>query len=413
MKKICLICMLLLLLFTAARAEGLRIVEASDLHYLSPALVQDRDTLMRILRSADGKMTHCTPNICRAFVDQMLAEKPDAVLLSGDLTLNGSRESHEELITLLRPLREAGIPVLVIPGNHDVTGIAYRFTTEGAQAIDGMEPPEFLERYADFGYADARSRDETSFSYLYELSPQVWLLAVDVNSNIPAGSVQPETLEWIAEQLAAAQDCGARVIAMSHQSLLVHFPLFTFGYQLNNAKQLAALYEQYGVRLNLSGHLHLQHIAAQNGVTEIATSALSVWPHHYAEITLSGGAAHYAAKPLDVSGWARAQGLNDPDLLHFDACSARFFDDTTCGKLAESVSASDASEDEKAAMLEYARVYNRSQFAGYAIGKLPENGLTLWERYLPKAFFTYYMSYAALEPLADMREAAVDLDAAQ
>lgn len=409
MKMFCICILLLLVCAVGAQAESLRIVEASDLHYLSPSLVESQDTLMRILRSADGKVTHYTPEICRAFVDRMLAEKPAAVLLSGDLTLNGSRESHAGLITLLRPLREAGIPVLVIPGNHDVTGVAYRFTAEGAEAFEGMEGPEFFERYADFGYADARSRDEKSFSYVYALRPDVWILAVDVNSNIPAGSVQPETLAWIGEQLAAARECGARVIAMMHQNLMVHFPLFTFGYQLNNARQLTPLFEEYGVRLILSGHLHLQHIAHSGGMTEIATSALSVWPHHYAEITVSGGVARYAARPLDVGEWARTQAGGNPDLLDFDTYSARFFDDTTCGKLADSVAAVEAAPEEKAAMLEYARIYNRSQFAGYAIGELPENGLPLWQRCLPKAFFTVYMSQAATEPLADMRQADIPL----
>lgn len=407
MKKLFIFTLLLLALILPAQAEEARIVEVSDLHYLSRALVEEPDTLMRILASSDGKVTHYTPEICRAFVDRMLEERPDAVLISGDLTLNGGRESHAELIDLLRPLREAGIPVLTVPGNHDETGVAYRFTTQGAEAVEGMEPEEFMERYADFGYADARSRDEASFSYLYEVTPTLWVLALDVNSNIPSGSVQADTLEWAAEQLAQAREAGARVIAMTHQNLMVHFPLFTFGYQLNNAKQLQTLLDEYGVTLVLSGHTHLQHIAVKNGVTEITTSALAVWPHHMGELTVTENGVHYEAQPLDVAAWARKTGSDDPNLLDFDRYSSQFFDDTTCGKLSDSVAASGAGAEEQSRMLEHVRVYNRSLFSGSAIARLPEDGYDLWQQYLPDAFFTNYMKYCPLDTEADMRRADI------
>ncbi|MCP4445596.1 MAG: phosphodiesterase [Myxococcales bacterium] len=44
--------------------------------------------------------------------------RPDAVLVSGDLVEDGSREEYKLLIAILAPLK-ADIPVYVAPGNHD------------------------------------------------------------------------------------------------------------------------------------------------------------------------------------------------------------------------------------------------------------------------------------------------------
>lgn len=410
MKKTLFCVLVVMLMVCCAQADGVRLVEASDMHLLSRQLVEDENTLLRILRGADGKVTHYTPEICRAFVDKMLEEKPDAVLLSGDLTLNGSHESHRELIDILTPLKEAGIPVLVIPGNHDETGLSYRFTLEGAVPIEGMDEQEFKAAYADFGYNDARSRDESTFSYMYEVTPQVWVLAVDVNSVTPWGSVPTDTLAWIEGQLQAAQQAGAQVIGMTHQNLMVHFSMFTFGYQLNNARQLQELYDKYGVHLNLSGHLHLQHIAENGGVTEITTSALAVWPQHYGVITVEDGVAAYQAVPLDVAAWAEKEGITDHNLLDFSDYSARFFDDTTTGKQADRMQAIEADEEIKARMLDFVRIFNRSQFAGYLVEPIDMEELALWEEHMPSAFFTYYMSMFPKDGATDFRQATVRLN---
>ena len=410
MKKFLLAALLaLLILPCAVQAEGVRIVVASDPHYLSPALVEDRDALLRVVSAADGKVTQYTPEIVQAFVDEMLALSPDAIVLSGDLTLNGGKESHQELIGLLTPLREAGIPVLAIPGNHDGAGKAYRFTATGSQPVVGMNAVGFKEAYADFGYADARSRDEASFSYMYELSPDLWLLALDVNTPEAPGSLREETLRWAEEQLQEASRAGARVIGVSHQNLMQHYTGFAFGYQIFNAALLEDLYAQYGVRLHLSGHMHLQHIGQDDNVTEIATSSLAVYPHHYGVIEISGGQAVYAAHPLDVEAWAQKTGAEDENLLHFDQYSRDFFDRCNSGRRIEQVYALDISEEDKAAMLEYSRELNRNVFAGVSPQGMDPRIEALWQEYFPSSFFTNYLQWMLESVTSDMRQITVAL----
>ncbi len=404
--------LLLLLLFRCACAEagsGTLIAVASDLHYLSPRLAQDRSTLMRIVRASDGKVTQYTPQIAAAFVDEMLRLRPDCVILSGDLTLNGARESHEELTALLSPLPAAGIPVLVIPGNHDCTGTAYAFTTEGARAVAGMDAAGFREAYDAFGPKDALARDAGSFSYVYALADDLRILLLDANTAEAPNRVKAETLAWAKEQLRQARQAGARVIGVTHQNLLTHFTGFTVGYRIDNADLLDALFRQYGVRLNLSGHMHLQHIGKTADYTEIATSALSVWPQHYGVITVDGDTASYEARSLDVAAWAKNNGVSQDDLLDFDAYSRAFFDETSRDKLRTQVSGLPIGEEEKERMLEYAVRFNRCVFSGSVSELTDHSPVSLWEEHLPDAFFTVYMRQLLQSAKGDMLRADIPL----
>ena len=46
-------------------------------------------------------------------------QKADGLILSGDLTFNGEKKSHEELAEKFKKVEKSGAPVMVIPGNHD------------------------------------------------------------------------------------------------------------------------------------------------------------------------------------------------------------------------------------------------------------------------------------------------------
>ena len=123
---------------SAPKDEVLTIVHATDMHFLSPKLTDYSQDFIDFLSRTDGKVTQYSPQICEAFVADMLEMKPDAVILSGDLTLNGAYESHSDLAAVLMPLKEAGIAVFVLPGNHDAGGAAYSFF-EGRNVVLGFD----------------------------------------------------------------------------------------------------------------------------------------------------------------------------------------------------------------------------------------------------------------------------------
>lgn len=307
--------------------EKQTIIVASDLHYLSPALTDHGPYFQSLIENADGKVTVYGKELVEAFVAQVLDQSPDAVILSGDLTFNGAEQSHMELAALLRPLKDAGIRVLVLPGNHDLENpMAASFQGDGYMPVEHIDATRFADIYTPFGYQEALSRDRTSLSYVVELLPNLRVLLVDVNTAEAPGSLTGQTLSWVERQLNDAAQNGAWVLAVSHQNLLQHNSIFTDGYRMENADCLLALYESYGVICNVSGHLHIQHIAqSDTGLLDIATSSLAVSPNQYGILELGERSASYGAVPVDVSAWATSTGKTAPDLLDFTRYSYDVF----------------------------------------------------------------------------------------
>jgi len=408
MKK--LLCILLCVLGCAALCSApaekeITIVHVTDMHYLSPALTDYGDDFMEMVRTSDGKVTHYTPQLIKAFVDDMLQLRPDAVILSGDLTFNGADQSHADLIKLLMPLGEAGIEVLALSGNHDTNAAGYKFEGNLVRFVDSMADEAFDSAYAQLGYDRAVSRDSVSQSYIVQLSPRVRCLLLDVNANGTAGTVSEETFLWLDEQLRQAQAENITVIAVSHQPALIHNSLFTFGYVINNNTRLVEMYEKYQVPLNLCGHLHMQHIAKSGALVEIAGSSLAVAPNQYGVIRLQGGRlVDYRTQTVDVAAWAVRTGQTDENLQQFAAYSANFFDQTTAGQVETMLAESAASPDQQAQMSDFAVGLNAEYFSGKRTLTEDHPAWKLWETHMPASFFTYYMRSILSEAPQDMTQ---------
>lgn len=401
MRKLLCLLLVLLLAMPAARAEETTIVHLSDLHYLSPSLTDGGEAFMTMLQEGDGKLTHYTPQLLRAFIAEMLVLRPDAVVLSGDLTLSGALQSHQELAAQLEELADAGIPVYVLPGNHDLPGGAYRFSDAGVTIVDGTSDEDFASLYARCGYGDALARDEGSLSYAAEIAPGLRLLLVDVNAKGLGGSLNRPLLDWAEEQLQAAQEAGAMVIGVSHQNLLEHSEHFVSGYIMGNALMLRRLWERYRVPLHLSGHLHVQHIAQSSGLTDIAVSALSVWPAQYGVITVGEDKIRYETRSVDVAAWAMENGIEDEHLLHFDAYARDFFELCNQTRLQKRMAGWQIPEEDKAAMQGVFLRLNAPYFAGLPREDVDTSGLEKWDEYLPGYGTTEYLHSMLEHPEED------------
>lgn len=340
-------------------AANFNIIVASDLHYIAPTLTDGGAFFKKLIDSADGKLTMYSEEITDAFLSEVIAAKPEALILTGDVSFNGAVESHEALAKKLKTVEEAGIPVLVLPGNHDICCYsAARFSGDSYERVASAYPDDFQRIYAEFGYDEAISRDKDSLSYVYQLNDTTRIFMLDFNVPERPCAISDSTMDWIKKELLAAHRAGDYILTAGHQNIYQH-TMFRGGYLVEGAEALRSFLEKYGVQLFFSGHMHIQHYMTENGLTEITTSALSVTPCHYGVVTAEAGRISYHTESTDVSRWAEAQCSKDSNLLHFGAFAADYFDARTRNQFA-----SELYGGESVLMLEYLITVNQMFFSG-------------------------------------------------
>ena len=337
------------------------IVHVSDLHYLSSSLF-DYDRLRNLSFEGDGKATHIMDKVMDEFISEMLELSPDAVVVTGDLTYNGEKKSHEELKEKFSVLKDNGIKVLVLMGNHDTLSSPYALYSDKVIATEGISPIDAEELWMDYGYGIAISQDPVSNSYMAKITDDIWIMCIDSN-NGSSGSVRSKTLTWMENALKMATIKEKKVILATHQNLFVHNPRYTFGYQINNSNKVVDILKKYGVKLNLSGHLHIQHITKESGITEIAAESFSDWPLQYGIIEIDDkGAYTYRTKEIDD------EELKNEALLAFDS--------STAYKFTRDIESEDIDE-----MAFIAQKLNREYFRG-KVDDYDNSALSLWDESL-------------------------------
>lgn len=320
--------------------KNITIFVATDIHYLSKKLTDNGKAFNQYVDSGDGKQQNYIDEIVNAFANDIKNKKPDILILSGDLTNNGEKDSHEELAKKLKTIEKTGTQVFVIPGNHDIENPwARQFKGDNQYKADTVTAQDFSKIYGDFGYNEAVSKDSDSLSYLAEPSKNIWLLMLDTNEYennealgfpVANGKIRPETLQWIKKCSAMAKEQHAQIITVMHQNLLKHIDMFTDGYTIDNSSEAIKAFQDYGLSLVLSGHIHIQDIKSDTSrntpIYEIVTSALSVYPQQYGVIKYSpSNGFDYITSKVDVEGWAKETGVTDKNLLNFKEYSKNFF----------------------------------------------------------------------------------------
>ncbi|GHV90160.1 serine/threonine protein phosphatase [Spirochaetia bacterium] len=324
---------------------------SNDVHFFARS-IHDQNIAER-----DGKNVEMVDSILQA-IAYSIAPKHAIMIFNGDLSFNGERESHQELANRLRALEYQGLKVYVTPGNHDIENPAARSLLKGkVSPVKSVSPREFRKIYRDFGYGEAISRDKETLSYVAQPAPKLRLLMLDSNKytrnralgfSEMDGAIPDSTREWIRKTALAAQQDGALLVAAMHHSLMDHHPMVNEGFTVDDAETLRELFAELGINFILSGHIHAQEISmretSRGPVYDIATSALSVYPHQIGELEFfpaepsakaenqgspetdpTGGRWQYRVKPVDVEGWALANDIPDERLLNFKSYSEEFF----------------------------------------------------------------------------------------
>lgn len=156
--------------------------------------------------------------------------RPDAVLVSGDIADNGRPEDYALFKALIQPL---GLPVYVIPGNHDDRAEMLRvFGVQGTSPL-----PEFMQYVADVG--------------------AVRLVALD--THIPGqsgGLLDAARLQWLNDRLSEAP-ARPTLVFLHHPPLVAGLQVMdSIGLEGTRGLRDVLLGHPQVTRL-LAGHTHM------------------------------------------------------------------------------------------------------------------------------------------------------------
>lgn len=296
---------------TLQMSGAIKIVALSDIHAMSEKLVPNKGEAIDAYASTDMRMIKESAEILRTVVQHIIKQKPDIVMISGDLTKDGERLSHEFVTSQLELLRAKDIKVLVIPGNHDISNAnAKIFDGKNKRDAATITRKEFEQLYQHFGYGNEVKRDTASLSYVAEPVKGLVVIGIDsnrdeenllksrgdsVNTYHTEGRIKESTLNWISLRAREARSQGKQVVAMMHHHLIEHFDSearILEKYVVAQHEEVRNALIDAGVHTILTGHLHLTDIARDynNGdsITEVATGSLITYPFHYRTITIDG-----------------------------------------------------------------------------------------------------------------------------
>ncbi len=200
-----------------------------------------------------------------------LPDRPDAVLLSGDLTDHGGAAEY----AIVRELTETiGAPVYAIPGNHDD-----RAALRAAFALPG-EGDDPVQWAADLGP----------------------LRLIGLDTTVPGsdgGALDAARLQWLEAELARAPD-QPTLLAMHHPPIATGVaPWDAIGLPPHDRAALVGVLEGHPqVRRVVAGHLHQTLTAA------VAGRPVIVVPSTYVQGRLNFTASEIELAPGEPRGFA-------------------------------------------------------------------------------------------------------------
>lgn len=174
----------------AQELSDVKVAVISDIRYQQDA------------RDRDGLLLSKSAAMLDAALANVKASNADALLVTGDLTNNGSKTSHQYVAAKLAEVEAEGINVYVIPGEHDIR--------EGGTTT-AVSRSAFEDVYKDFGYSEP-VQDANSASYVADLGNGFKV----VMSDSVAADGEGQLTQWVVDQAKSAVASGSTVFAASH-----------------------------------------------------------------------------------------------------------------------------------------------------------------------------------------------------
>ena len=242
----------------------------------------------------------------------------DLLVLSGDLSDDGSPRSYRKLRAIVEPwAAQRRARVVYAMGNHDLRanfrlelGDGHGTAPAAAECCTG---PSALDPAASSGPVDAVST----------VGP--WRI-VTLDSSVPGagyGELESRQLGWLAEVLATPAEAGT-VLVIHHPPAPAYTPLLQ-ALELYNPEDLLEVVQGSDVRVILSGHYHHPLRQTFAGIPVIVTPGIAntgdiLAPEGTERATIGSGGTLVTVTADDVrSSVLRADGPDDgKQIFHLD-----------------------------------------------------------------------------------------------
>lgn len=208
--------------------------------------------------------------------------KPDLVIHTGDVTIDGADQEADGAYCATQ-LASLGVPVLAVPGNHDVGEVGNPHQPVNDERLD-----RFRGHFGD----DRWLRDVEG-----------WRL-IGLNSMIfGGGPEEARQTQWL--ETAMADAAGRRIAWFTHRPLFIESPTEAdTGYwsvKPEPRRALLDLLHRYRVEIVASGHLHRWHEIRLNGTHYVWGPATSFLVGEKLAPPM-GGTARLGAVIYDIDG---------------------------------------------------------------------------------------------------------------
>ncbi len=266
----------------------------TDTHYFEPTLGVEGKAFDEYMKREQYFMKESGAILESAFKNIANDKETDIVIIPGDLTKNGEKESHKSFLKHLYNLKENGKKIYIITAGHDYNEYSFGYKNDERIEVEGTDFIDLYDMYYDFGYSEALAFDNRTHSYIAEIANGVRMLAINCDSyGNPKGAMDDELISWAKEQLNKAKADGCNVFAICHYPVIPSVPVFDLvgDAKIKQWRKVASFLADNGVELILTGHMHIQSINefySENGnrLIDICTSCLVGSPAKYRKITV-------------------------------------------------------------------------------------------------------------------------------
>lgn len=321
----------------------MKFVVLSDIHYVAKSMIIDNKN--DVIDNAVSR---------QALLDASSFDDIDTILITGDLTDKGDKESHLELIELLRSIKKTGKKIYVTTATHDFNhhraltrrrgdtkaefaespwnmpffdtdkadyasylkdGFEYSSVEEITPALaECFAPEELWELYREFGRDDAYSVCEGGYSYCIDLDEDTRCLMLNDNFRNEEAmqdisvTYSPSCFRWIDKMIKEAKSDGKFIFACTHHPLVPPSPAYRIGAKNRDMRTPYTVHilADMGLNLVFTGHTHFVDVGFAksnegNTLCDISTPSVRFYPPAYRIVDLDGKNSLVDYKITDVS----------------------------------------------------------------------------------------------------------------